>query len=205
MRRVTIPALVITIGLLLLADFVVVNPTLGGLVGAAAQVVVVVAAGAALAGVAALGWRQVRALAWRDGPPSAAVAVLAGMAVVLVAGLRPGSPGATDPAVQWLLAALIVPIGATLFGMLFVSTLVAARRAAVHRSREAAVMLFAAAVVLVLLLPVGGVLGEALSGAAAWSLAVPIGSVFRGILIGVAIVVAVTAARTLLGVGPADD
>jgi hypothetical protein len=204
-RRVTIPALVVTVGLLLLADFLVVNPTLGGLAGAAAQLIVVVAAGAALAGVGALAWRHLRALVWRDGSPTAAVAVLGGMAIVLVAGLRPGSQGSTDPWVQWLLAALVLPIGATLFGILFVSTLLAARRAASHRSREATVMLVAAAVVLVLLLPVGGAAGEWLSGIAAWTLAVPIGGVFRGLLIGVAIVIAVTASRTLVGVGPADD
>ena len=207
MRRAssTIPALVITVGLLLLVDFVVVNPTLGGLAGAAAQVIVIVAAATALAGVGALAWQHGRALVWRDGSPTAAVAVLGGMAIVLVAGLRPGSQGSADPSVRWLLAALVLPIGATLFGILFVSTLLAARRAAARRSREATVMLIAAAIVLVLLLPIGGAAGDWLSGIAAWTLDVPILAVFRGLLIGVAVVVAVTAARTLLGVGPADD
>jgi hypothetical protein len=204
-RRVTIPALVATVGLLLLADFVVVNPALGALSGAAVQVVVAVAGGAALAGVGSLAWRHVRALAWFDGSRWAAVAVLSGMVVMLVAGLRPGSSGAADPAVQWLLAGLLLPIGATLFGILFVTTLLAVRRSAAQRSREATVMVIAAAAVLVLLLPVGGAAGAWLSDAAAWTLAVPIGGVFRGILIGVAIVVAVSAARTLVGVGPADD
>jgi hypothetical protein len=204
-RNVTIPGLVIAVGLLLLADFVVVNPTLGGLAGAAAQVIVVVAAAAALAGVGALAWRHGRALVWRDGSPTAAVAVLGGMAIVLIAGLRPGSEGSADPYVQWLLVALVLPIGATLFGILFVSTLLAARRAVALRSREATVMLVAAALVLVMLLPVGGAAGDWLSGMAAWTLEVSILAVFRGLLIGVAIVVAVTAARTLLGIGPADD
>jgi hypothetical protein len=59
--------------------------------------------------------------------------------------------------------------------------------------------------VLLMLLPIGGVVGERLSDAAGWALAVPIGAVFRGMLIGVAILAAVFAARTLLGVGATDE
>ena len=67
-------------------------------------------------------------------------------------------------------------------------------------------MLVAAAlVVLLLLLPIGGGLGTAMAGAAEWALDVPIGAVLRGILIGVAVLVAVFAARTLLGIGSADE
>ena len=36
-------------------------------------------------------------------------------------------------------------------------------------------------------------------------LAVPIGAVFRGLLIGIAVLAAVFAARTLLGIGSADE
>lgn len=205
MRRLTIPLLVIGAGLVLLADFVVVSPILDGLASAVAQALIVIGAGAALAGVGALAATHARALAWREGSLPAAIAVLGGMAAALVAGLRPGSEGAGDPAVRWLLSALVVPIGATLFGLLFISTLLAARRAVALGSREATVMVIAAAVVLVVLLPIGGTAGASLAGAASWMLAIPIGAVFRGLLIGVAVVVAVTAARTLLGIGPSDE
>jgi hypothetical protein len=204
-RRLTIPLLVIGAGLVLLADFVVVSPILDGLASAVAQALIVIGAGAALAGVGALAATHARALAWREGSLPAAIAVLGGMAAALVAGLRPGSEGAGDPAVRWLLSALVVPIGATLFGILFISTLLAARRAVALGSREATVMVIAAAVVLVVLLPIGGTAGASLAGAASWMLAIPIGAVFRGLLIGVAVVVAVTAARTLLGIGPSDE
>ncbi len=66
-------------------------------------------------------------------------------------------------------------------------------------------MALAALAVLVLLLPVGGAVGSWLDGAAAWALAVPIGAVFRGMLLGIAIVGAVVAARMMLGIGAADD
>ena len=57
----------------------------------------------------------------------------------------------------------------------------------------------------VLLVPLSGGVGTWLAGAAGWSLTVPIGAVFRGLLIGIALLTAVYAARTLLGIGAADD
>lgn len=205
MRRPTLPALVIVVGVLVLADLLVVNQSLGEVAGLVIDAAILVAAGAALAGVASLGIRRAGDLWRRRGDPISAALVLAGMAAVLLAGLRPGAEGARDPVVTWLVAALLVPIGATLFGLLFLSTVAAARRSLDGGGREAVVVVGAALVVLVLLLPIGGALGAWTADAAAWALEVPIGAVFRGVLIGVAIVAAVFAARTLLGIGPADE
>jgi hypothetical protein len=204
-RRPTIPALVIVVGVLLLADFLVVNDSLGALAGVAIDAAILVAAGAALAGVAALAVRRAGDLWRRRGDPIGAALVLAGLAAVLIAGLRPGADGAAEPAVQWLVSALLVPLGASLFGLLFVTTLAAARRSLELGSREATVLVGAALIVLVLLLPVAGPAGVVMAGAAEWLLDVPIGAVFRGVLIGVAILAAVFAARTLLGIGAADE
>jgi hypothetical protein len=204
-RRPTIPALVIVVGVLLLADLLVVNRSLGELASLAVDAAILVAAGAALAGVASLALRRGNDLWRRRGDPVAAALVLAGMAAVLVAGLRPGAAGAADPAVGWLVAALMIPIAATLFGLLFVTTVAAAGRSVRDGGREGIVLVAAAVVVVLLLLPLGGALGDAAAGAAEWALDVPIGAVLRGVLIGVAILAAVVAARTLLGIGPADD
>jgi hypothetical protein len=204
-RRPTIPAIVIAVGVLLLADLLVVNAALGDLAGVVVEAAILVAAGAALAGLAALAVRRSSDLWRRRGDPIGAALVLAGMAAVLVAGLRPGADGATDPAVTWIFSALMLPLGATLFGLLFVTTLSAARRSAESGGREAIVVIGAAVVMLVLLLPVTGVVGEVLAGAAEWALDVPIGAVLRGILIGVSVLVAVFAARTLLGIGSTDE
>jgi hypothetical protein len=204
-RRPTIPALLIAVGVLLLADLLVVNQSLGDLAGVAVDAAILVAAGAALAGVVSLAWRRATDIWQRRGDPVGASLVLAGMAAILVAGLRPGAGGATDPAVVWLVGALMLPIGATLFALLFVTTLTAARRTLATGGREAVVLVGAAVVVLVLLLPIPGEAGDALAGAADWTLDVPIGAVLRGILIGVAVLVAVFAARTLLGIGSTDD
>lgn len=205
MKRATIPALVVVVGVLVLADLLLVNDSLSELAGVAIDAAILVAAGAALAAVASLAVRRARDLWRRRGDPIGAALVLAGMAAMLIAGLRPGAAGASNPAVGWLVAALLIPIGATLFGLLFVTTLAASRRSLASRSREATVLVGAALVVLLMLLPIGGVVGERLSDAAGWALAVPIGAVFRGMLIGVAILAAVFAARTLLGVGATDE
>ena len=205
MRQYAIAALVSAIGLLLLADFLIANDTLHAVAGIAIDAVILVAAGAALAAGASLALRRGRDLVARRGDPVGAAAVLAGIAVVLAAGLRPGAAGAEDPAVTWIVAALLIPIGATLFAILFLSTVTAMRRAVGRRDREATAMVVAAVVVLVLLLPFGGNAGTWMADAATWLLGGPIGAVLRGVLIGVAILAAVVATRTLLGVGASDD
>lgn len=205
MRRPTIAALVVVTGLLLLADFLVVNEGLGEVAALFVDAAILVAAGAALAAAASLALRRGTDLWRRRGDPIGAALVLGGMAAVLVAGLRPGGEGAADPAVSWIVAALLVPLGATLFGLLFVTTLAAARRSLDHPSRETVLLAISAVAVLVLLLPLGGTAGGWLSNAAGWALAVPIGAVFRGLLLGIAILAAVVAARTLFAIGSSDD
>jgi len=204
-RRPIIAAPVVVVGVLLLADFLVVNESLGEIALLLVDAVILVAAGAALAGVAALAWRRGRDLWQRRGDPVGAIMVLAGMGAMLVAGLRPGAGGSSDPAVAWLIGALLAPIAASLFGLLFVTTLSAARRSLASGRRDAILLVAVALITLVLLLPLGGQVGTALGEAADWALAVPVSAVFRGLLLGVAILTAVFAARTLLGIGAADD
>ncbi|HVM23947.1 MAG TPA: hypothetical protein VM253_00945 [Candidatus Limnocylindrales bacterium] len=204
MRRPILVVPIVVVGLLLLLDYLVVNESIGAVAEVAIQAAILVAAGAALAAVVALGVRRGGDLWRRRGDPVGAVLVLVGIGAMLVAGLRPGAGGAGDPAVGWMLSALLVPIGASLFGLLFVTTLAAARRSLALGSREATVLVAAAAISLVLLLPLGGTVGGWLADTASWALAIPIGAVFRGLLLGIAIVAAVVAARTLLGVGSTD-
>jgi hypothetical protein len=204
-RRPVIAALVVVVGVLLLADFLVVNESLGEIAGLLVDAVILVAAGAALAGVASLAWRRGRDLWQRRGDPVGAIMVLTGIGAMLVAGLRPGAEGALDSAVSWLIGALLVPIAATLFGLLFVTTLSAARRSLASGNRDAILLVAAAMATLVLLLPLGGQVGTWLGEAAGWTLEVPVGAAFRGLLLGVAILTALFAARTLLGIGATDD
>lgn len=205
MRRPTLTAAVVVIGVLLLADLLIVNDALGSVAGLIVEAVILVAAGAALAAAASLGLRRLGDLWRRRGDPVGALLVLIGLAAMLVLGLRPGGSGPADPAVDWLVGALLVPIASTLFGVLFVTTLLAARRSLAARSPSTVVLVSAAVVTLLLLLPLAGAGGAWLANAADWTLAMPIGAVFRGLLIGVGLLTAVFAARTLLGIGSADD
>jgi hypothetical protein len=204
--RRSVPAtIVVVVGVLLLVNFLVINPLLAGVSGALLRLVVLLAAAAAVAGAVALTLRHGGDLLRRRGDRWGSVLLLAGMAAMIAAGFYPGSEGVTDPAVRWLVAALLAPLIASVFAMLFVFLLGAMRQGISLRSRQVAVMLAAAAVVVVLLLPLGGALGEWTAAAAGWVLAVPIGGVFRGLLIGVAIVTAIHAARVLLAVDGAED
>lgn len=205
MKGPTLPALIVVIALLLVADLLVVNEALGELARLFVDAAILVAAGAALAGVAALALRRGGDILRRRGDPVGAALVLIGIAAMLVAGLRPGAAGAEDSAVQWLVTALLVPIAATLFGVLFITTLAAARRALETGHRDALIVVGAAIVVLVMLLPLGGTPGAWLASASGWALAVPIGAVLRGLLIGIAVIAALLAARTMFGIGSADE
>jgi hypothetical protein len=205
MRRSLPTALVALLGLALLLDFIVINPTLATLSDVLLELVVLLAAAAAIAGGIALVQHHVADLAQRRTDPLGSMVLLAGFAVILVAGLYPGSEGASDPAVRWLVAGLLGPLVASLFAMLAVFLLRATGRGLRLRPRPAAVMLASAFVVIALLLPLGGSLGAWLAAAASFFMDVPIAGVFRGLLIGVAVVTAVQAARILVAVDGADD
>ena len=205
MRRTILTVVVLVTGLLVLLDLMVVNPSLHGVAGAVNELLVLLAAAAAMGGGATLAAHHLRNLAAADGDSVASIVLLLGMAAVLVAGLRPGSSGSSDPAVLWLVAALLAPIAASVFALLFIFLLGAFRRGFAIRVRETTLMAVAAAVVIVLLLPIGGQAGDWLAMGAAWVRDVPLGGVFRGLLIGIGILVAVSAARTLMGLDADDE
>ena len=205
MRRSLPTALAVVLGLLLLLDFVVINPTLATVSDALLELVVLLAAAAAVAGGIALVVHHVGNLIDRGTDLLGSLVLLTGFGVMLAAGFYPGSSGARDPTVRWLVAALLAPLVASLFAMLAFFLLRATGRGLALRPRETAVMLAAAAAVLVLLLPIGGALGGWLASAAGWAQDVPIAGVFRGLLIGIAVLTAVQAARILLAMDGADD
>lgn len=203
MRRSAPAALLLVVGLLLLLDLLVANPGLEAFAGGILEIVVILFATAALLGGGALVARHARGLVDPDGDRMGSALVLAGMAIVLVPGLL-APEGAASPVVRWVVGALLVPIAASLLALTAVFLLPAARRGMQVRSHENAVLLLATMVTIVLLLPFGGPAGDALAGAAAWLLRVPVGGVFAGLLIGVALATAVSAARVLFGLGTDD-
>lgn len=205
MRRSLTAAAALTTGSILLLDLLIVNPSLNIVAGGLVELLILLAAGAAIGGAAMLAAHHLREIGRIEGQRWEALLVLGGMGAMLVAGLRPGSGGSADPAVNWLVIALLLPIGAALFALLFLFLLGAIRRGISVGSREAIVTVLAATVMVVLLLPLGGGAGDWLAAVAGWVRSVPLAAVFRGLLIGVAILAAVSAARILLGVGSVDE
>lgn len=205
MRRSLIAATALVSGLLVLLDLLVVNPSLGAAAGALNELLVLLAAAAAVGGGVTLVAHHARALASGGDDSIGSIVLLMGMGAILLAGLRPGSSGSSDPVVLWLVAALLAPIAASIFALLFLFLLRAVRRGFALRFRETAVMAGAAAVVIVLLLPIGGQAGDWLSASAGWVRAVPLAGVFRGLLIGIGVMIAVSAARSLLALDRDDD
>jgi hypothetical protein len=204
-RRSIGAGIVIVVGLVLLTDALVANPTLDAIAGLLTDYLVLLAAAAAIAGVVALFVRHGGDLLLRRGDRIGSAVLLIGLVSVLVVGLRPDSAGATDPALRWVVAALIVPIGASLGGLLFIFLLRGAGRGMRVNPREATLLLTVAAAALVVLLPIGGGVGAALGDVSRWMLEGPVAAVFRGLLIGVAIAASVTAARFLFGVEHTDE
>jgi len=198
MRRTVVTAIALASGSLLLLDLMIVNPALGSVAGAITELLVLLTAAAAIGGAAALVAHHARDLRAGTGDPVGSALVLGGIAAVLIAGLRPGSAGSADPAVRWLVAALLAPIAASVFSLVFLFLLSAIRRGFALRPVETAVMVGAASVVIVLLLPIGGSIGDWLASGAGWVRSVPLAGVFRGLLIGIGIMIAVGATRTLL-------
>ena len=205
MRRSILTGIVLVTGLLVLLDFMVVNPSLDSAAAAVNELLVLLAAAAAVGGGATLVAFHARNLAAGDGDAGGSIVLLVGMAAVLVAGLRPGSAGSSDPAVLWLVAALLAPIAASGFALLFIFLLGAFRRGFALRVRETSLMAGAATLVIVLLLPIGGQAGDWLASGAGWVRDVPLAGVFRGLLIGIGILVAVSAARSLLALDGDDE
>lgn len=198
MRRTTTAAVVAVAGLLVLVDLAIANPTLGSLAGWLTQLVVILAATVGVAGALALLLRHLGRLGQGEDWIGSG-ALLVGMGLVLVPGLVSPGVGADAPAVRWVVAALLAPLIAAVMALVFPLLLIAARRGLRLRGRETAVMLAGATATLILLLPLGGQLGGWLSSAAAWVQQVPLAAVFRGLLLGVAVMAAMTAARVILG------
>ena len=204
MRRALVPGLVLVAGVVLLVAYLVVNPSIDALAAFLLDYLILLAAAAGIAGGVEVAWAQAERLISRRGDRIAAAVTLAGFLAVVAVGFFPGSRGADEPAMRWIVASLLIPLVTALFSLLFFFMLAAVWRGLRLRGRETTVIVGAAALMVLLLLPLGGNVGRSLAAGAGWALDVPVGAIFRGFLIGVAIATAVAAGRMLLTAG-ADE
>ncbi len=139
------------------------------------------------------------------------VVALAGMVIMAVIGLLGGVDPDTSRVIptqvggfsfhmQTLYANLMVPLGATMFSILAFYMASAAYRSFRARNKEATVLLIAAFIVMIGMVPIGAAIWPKLPEIAQWLLNVPSMAAKRGILFGVALGIIATSLKIILGI-----
>ncbi len=122
------------------------------------------------------------------------------MVVTLFAGIGQGKDGFVY---EWIYNFVFIPLSATMFALLAFFIASAAFRAFRARNLDAAVLLFAAVLVMLASVPIGEsipVIGEYLPGIRNWIMDVPNTAARRAIFIGAALGAIATGLRVILGI-----
>ena len=100
---------------------------------------------------------------------------------------------------RWIYDAFITPVGSALFGLIAFYITSAAYRVFRVRTREATVLMLFAVITMLGMAPIGNVIIMGWGEVANWLIDVPVGAVYRGILIAGYIGALATAMRIVLG------
>jgi len=201
LKRILPAAVAISVGLFVLVSLFTAIPLLDGIGEYFINMAVIIGAFALFLGL--LNVLRVHAHKIRSGKAGAlySFVLILAMLIVLVIGLPPlpdRPSGPAHPAIQWIFQNIQMPIQASFSALIVFFIVAAAYRLFRLRNWEAAVMLFAAIIVLIGQVTIG--LLPVLPQLKDWVLAVPAMAGVRGILLGVALGALLTGVRLLLGV-----
>ncbi|MCX7731698.1 MAG: hypothetical protein N2248_00830 [candidate division WOR-3 bacterium] len=199
MRRSLPLAICLGMGILMMIQFFVPHPVSVAFYDLTTKWIRIVSAFALVLGVGSLILYHTDRL--RRQRPGWAYSIVTLVALVITAviglgwGVKPGSP-----LQEVLFKNMLVPLNASMFAILAFYMASAAYRAFRARTKEAALLLIAAFVVMLGMVPVGESLWRKLPEVAEWVLSVPNMAAKRAILFGVALGAIATSLKVILGI-----
>ncbi len=199
MRRTLPLAICLMMGILMMLQFFIPHPVSIGFYDLTTKWIRIVSAFALVLGVGSLLLYHIDRLQRRRPGWGYSIVTLAALLVTAVIGLGWGvKPG--SPLQEVLFKNVLVPLNASMFAILAFYMASAAYRAFRARTKEAALLLIAAFIVMLGMVPVGAAIWGKLPEVAEWILSVPNMAAKRAILFGVALGAIATSLKVILGI-----
>jgi|UniRef100_A0A7V3UZX0 hypothetical protein len=199
MRRSLPLALCLVMGIIMMIQFFVPHPVSVAFYDLTTKWIRIVSAFALVLGVGSLVLYHTDRLRRKRAGWEYSIVTLAGLVVTAIIGLGWGvKPG--SPLQEVLFKNMLVPLNASMFAILAFYMASAAYRAFRARTKEAALLLIAAFVVMLGMVPVGEAIWHKLPEFAEWILSVPNMAAKRAILFGVALGAIATSLKVILGI-----
>ncbi|NPV13937.1 hypothetical protein HPY86_03280 [candidate division WOR-3 bacterium] len=199
MRRSIPLAICLIMGIVMMVQFFVPHPISVGFYDLTTKWIRIVSAFALVLGVGSLILYHLDRLQRRRAGWVYSIVTLVALVVTAVIGLvwgvKPGSP-----LQEVIFKNMLVPLNASMFAILAFYMASAAYRAFRARTKEAALLLIAAFIVMLGMVPVGAAIWGKLPEVAEWILSVPNMAAKRAIVFGVALGAIATSLKVILGI-----
>jgi hypothetical protein len=199
MKRTLPLAICLTMGVAMMVQFFVPHPISVGFYDITTKWVRIVSAFALVLGAGSLIMYHLDRMQRKRPGWAYSIVTLVAMAATTVIGLGWGvKPGSILQDI--IFSNLLVPLNASMFAILAFYMASAAYRAFRARTKEAALLLIAAFIVMLGMVPVGAAIWSRLPDVAEWVLSVPNMAAKRAILFGVALGSIATSLKVILGI-----
>ncbi len=199
MRRTLPLAICLIMGIVMMVQFFVPHPISVGFYDLTTKWIRIVSAFALVLGVGSLILYHIDRLQRKRPGWAYSIVTLIALVGTAITGLGWGvKPGA--PLQEIIFKNILVPLNASMFAILAFYMASAAYRAFRARTKEAALLLIAAFLVMLGMVPVGAAIWGKLPDVAEWILSVPNMAAKRAILFGVALGAIATSLKVILGI-----